>query len=61
MRRTHVHLTEKQWDKLQLLASDTGLNVSEHLRRAVDSYLDKVELKTEDSEVKTVERRDPQR
>lgn len=61
MRRTHVHLTEKQWDRLQSLASDTGLNVSEHLRRAVDNYLDKVELKTEDNEAKAVERREPQR
>ena len=49
MRRTHVNLTEKQWDKLQSLSNETGLNVSEHLRRAVDTYLDKVELKTEES------------
>lgn len=50
MRRTHLNLTEKQWDKLQSLSSETGLNVSEHLRRAVDKYLDKVELKTEENE-----------
>jgi len=55
MRRTHVHLTEKQWGRLQSLAGDTGLNVSEHVRRAIDNYLDEVESKKENTEDKAVE------
>jgi hypothetical protein len=38
-RRTHLILTRYQDRELRLLAKETGMNVSEHIRRAVDFYL----------------------
>jgi hypothetical protein len=37
--RTHLILTKYQDRELRQLAKDTGMNVSEHIRRAVDYYL----------------------
>lgn len=47
MKRVHVHLTEQQVDRLWALSQTTGLNASEHMRRAVDLYLDSQEGKIE--------------
>lgn len=38
-RRTHLILTRYQDRELRVLAKQTGMNVSEHIRRAVDYYL----------------------
>lgn len=38
-RRTHLILTKYQDKELRQLADKTGMNVSEHIRRAVDYYL----------------------
>lgn len=46
MKRTNVHMTEQQRSRLQALSQDTGLNVAEHVRRAIDQYLDQEEEKT---------------
>ena len=39
MKRVNYYLTEKQLEKLQKLSKDTDLSVSEHIRRAIDLYL----------------------
>lgn len=39
MKRTTVHLTEKQLRILDGISKDTGLSVAEHIRRAIDSYI----------------------
>lgn len=41
LRRTQILVTEQQYQALQRLADDTGLTVSEHIRRAVDEYLER--------------------
>ena len=40
MIRTNIHLTEKQLEALRKLSEDTGLTVAEHIRRAIDEYLE---------------------
>jgi predicted DNA-binding protein len=42
MKRTNVWFTVKQLERLKALAERSGLRVSEHIRRAIDSYLDRV-------------------
>lgn len=42
MRRRGTWLTKNQIVRLEALAERTGLKVSEHIRRAIDSYLDRV-------------------
>jgi predicted DNA-binding protein len=42
MKRINTHLTDKQIELLKKLANKTGLKVSEHIRRAIDKYLEKV-------------------
>ena len=42
MRRLPVTISEPQYHKLKALAEKTGLSMSEHIRRAVDQYLEKV-------------------
>lgn len=39
MKRVDYHLTEKQIVALKTLSRETGLSVAEHIRRAVDGYL----------------------
>lgn len=38
-RRTHLILTKYQDRELKVLAKQTGMSASEHIRRAVDYYL----------------------
>lgn len=40
MKTIVVNLTEKQLEWLGLLVEDSGLNRSEHIRRAIDNYLE---------------------
>lgn len=41
MKRTHIYLTEKQVDKLKQESKNTGLSISEIIRRLVDKkYID---------------------
>lgn len=42
--RRHVKLSRPQDDKLEKLAKDTGITVSEHIRRAIDSYFRALDL-----------------
>tara|TARA_Y100000310_G_scaffold337786_1_gene425781 strand:+ start:1013 stop:1153 length:141 start_codon:yes stop_codon:yes gene_type:complete len=39
MKRKNIYLSEEQIRKLKKLSSENGLNVSEHIRRAIDLYL----------------------
>lgn len=39
MRRTQLYVTEEQSRKMAFLSQDSGVAVSEHMRRAIDSYL----------------------
>ena len=38
--RKNFYVTEHQWAKFEILAEATGLTISEHIRRAIDAYLD---------------------
>lgn len=40
MIRKIFHITKLQWEKLQKLSAETGLSVAEHVRRAIDLYLE---------------------
>jgi predicted DNA-binding protein len=42
MKRTNIHLTNKQLRQLGQLAKQTELPVAEHIRRAIDDYLDRM-------------------
>jgi predicted DNA-binding protein len=39
MKRTNVHLSDAQINRLKRLSDRTGLKVAELIRRAVDQYL----------------------
>lgn len=39
MKRTNVHLSEKQLEALKALQEETGITTAEHIRRAIDAYL----------------------
>ena len=41
----NLHLTLRQITRLEALKKKTGLSVAEHVRRAVDRYLDREERK----------------
>jgi len=41
MIRINVYVTEKELAALRKLADDTGLPFSEHIRRAIDEYLER--------------------
>jgi len=41
VRRTTIHITDRQRERLRALANRTGLCSAELLRRAVDDYLDR--------------------
>jgi len=39
MKRTNIHLTSHQLDKLKQLSHATEISVAELIRRAIDAYL----------------------
>ncbi len=43
--RTNIFLTETELKKLRALSKKNGAPVAEHVRRAVDEYLERVEKK----------------
>ncbi len=43
--RTNIYLSQIQVARLKKLSDETDLSVAEHVRRAVDDYLTKVERK----------------
>jgi predicted DNA-binding protein len=45
MKRTNVHLSDRQRERLERLAQYTGLKPAELVRRAIDQYLDQEEPK----------------
>lgn len=40
MQPVQVYLTQKQHEKIKQMAKDTGLKLSEHVRRAIDLYFE---------------------
>lgn len=40
MKRTNVHLSEQQIAALRQLQLATGITTAEHIRRAIDAYLE---------------------
>jgi len=38
MRRTQLYVTEEQATRMAFLSQDSGVAVSEHMRRAIDCY-----------------------
>lgn len=40
MQRTNLYLGKRQKERLQALADETGIPLSEHVRRAIDRYLE---------------------
>jgi hypothetical protein len=44
MKRLHVFIPEQQIEGLAVLTKKTGLKASEHIRRALDEYLMKIQL-----------------
>ena len=40
LKRVNIYVTRAQWHALSEVARLTGLTASEHLRRALDAYLD---------------------
>lgn len=57
--RISMFLTTGQLEKLKQVSEDTGYNVSEIVRRAVDGYLDAMERKAKKKQVDE-EKRSPQ-
>lgn len=52
MKKVNYYLTQKQIAQLRALSSETGLTISEHIRRAIDAYLE--HLKNKHPEIKEV-------
>lgn len=50
MKRINVYLTENQIQALRELSDKTGLSVAEHIRRALDAYIQKVKNERDDNE-----------
>jgi predicted DNA-binding protein len=42
--RTNVFLTEKQRERMKLRSESIGISMSQQIRKAVDWYLDDVEM-----------------
>lgn len=40
MKRTNIHLSEPQLAALKALQVATGITTAEHIRRAIDAYLE---------------------
>jgi macrodomain Ter protein organizer (MatP/YcbG family) len=45
MKRTNIYLSEIQWKKLKAIAKETGLGISEMIRRMIDDGLRKYEVR----------------
>lgn len=45
MKRFQILLSTVQWDWLTALAESTGLSIAEHIRRAIDEYRSRLEVK----------------
>lgn len=43
MKPVHATITDRQWERLIALRDQTGIAVSEVLRRLIDGYLHKLE------------------
>lgn len=52
MKRIQFHLTEPQIETLQAMQVETGLPVAEHVRRAVDLYINSEEIAAELKQIK---------
>lgn len=54
MKRTGIHLSDQQRERLLNLAQRTGLKAAELVRRAIDRYLDEEEAKIADQDKRPV-------
>ena len=43
MKKKYTSLTDQEVEKLEKIEEETGLTCSEHIRRAIDEYLKKIE------------------
>ena len=45
MKKKYTSLTDQEVEKLEKIEEETGLTCSEHIRRAIDDYIEKYERK----------------
>lgn len=50
MKRKQHHLTDQQIQRLDQLAQNTGLSAAEHVRRAIDEYLERMKRHDRDGQ-----------
>ena len=43
--RKNFYITVIQWEKFESVSQKTGLTISEHIRRAIDSYIEDFDAK----------------
>lgn len=56
MKRTLIHLTAQQHEALRTLAFETKSTMSEHIRTAIDNYLNEINKKEEKHHMKSMKR-----
>lgn len=49
MKRTHIHVSQRQIEKLSELSKQLDLSVAELIRRAIDEYLNQYDSGTQDT------------
>ncbi len=49
MKRTNIHLTDKQLKTLSSQSKHDGLPIAEHIRRAIDKYIEELRVKYDNS------------
>jgi predicted DNA-binding protein len=47
LKRTNIYLTQEQLEKLNVLSVETGISMTEMVRRSIDEYLYKAETMKE--------------
>ena len=47
MKKKYTSLTDQEVEKLEKIEGETGLTCSEHIRRAIDEYIEKYDRKKE--------------
>lgn len=45
MTRINIYIGAKQYEALKRVEAKTSINFSEHIRRAIDNYLDELRLR----------------
>jgi hypothetical protein len=52
MKRYNVYFSEKQLEQLTSVAQDTGIKIAEHIRRAIDEYLERLKRRRRSESLK---------